>query len=804
MKMIVSAFKRVNEPNNPYHRSVLKCLDRIKRGASKDIILNYRKTGDDKYKLQLPGYCFAGTFSKRSIDGLKSPSGLAILDFDEFKSSSEAVDFKDSVCDLEYVFSAFISPSGKGVKVLVKIPKCNDEEYRLYFESLKEYFNTPYWDDSGKDISRFCFESYDPDIYINQDSKVWTKKEEPEAEDIGVGHDKVIVPLRSENQIINRLQSWFSRKYSMDEGQRNDNVYKFAIALSDFGIPQYTAESHLLQYAQKGFSDEEIKKTIASAYRKGQTNFGSKFFEDEVVKNEIVKEVRAGKTNASIKKRLERKNIEVDDINQIVEDIKDNLEVNEFWYYDDKNKIRLSPHKYKFYLEQNNFIKYFPADSNTFTFIKKDQNLIEETNEQRIKDYVLEDLLNRKGIGYGPYDFMAGNPGYFNINYLSMLKSAEIKIKEDTKTECFLYFKNCAVRVTKDNIEEIDYLDLDGYVWKNQIIDRDFVRSDHHPSEYRSFIWLISGKDVEKYNSFKSVIGYLLHSYKTSSRNRAVILNDETISDNPNGGSGKGLFWNALAKMKKISMIDGKTFDFTKSFPYQTVSTDCQILVFDDVKKNFSFESLFSVITEGITLEYKGQDAIKIPVEKSPKILITTNYTIGGVGGSHERRKFEMEMSTYFNNNNTPEDEFGHMLFDDWKEDEWSRFDNYMINCLQGYLSTLLITHEFNNLETRKIIKNTNMEFYEWSKDSDFAKPNIRIYKGEAYRDFIDDYPDYAQGRFRLSQKSFRNYLNELADFKGYEFVEHRDHVGRYFEYLTTKDSASSSKDNNGFDDIPF
>ena len=158
---------------------------------------------------------------------------------------------------------------------------------------------------------------------------------------------------------------------------------------------------------------------------------------------------------------------------------------------------------------------------------------------------------------------------------------------------------------------------------------------------------MISGEDSERYNSFKSVIGYLLHSFKTSANNKAIIFNDEKISDNPNGGR-KGLFWNALAKMKRVASIDGKTFDFGKSFPYQTVSTDTQILVFDDVRKNFNFESLFSLITEGITLEYKGQDAIKLPVEHSPKLVITTNYTVGGVGGSHERRKFEVEMSGYF------------------------------------------------------------------------------------------------------------------------------------------------------------
>jgi hypothetical protein len=106
-----------------------------------------------------------------------------------------------------------------------------------------------------------------------------------------------------------------------------------------------------------------------------------------------------------------------------------------------------------------------------------------------------------------------------------------------------------------------------------------------------AFIWFISGQEVERYDTMKSVIGYMLHSYKTSANNKAIILNDETISDNPNGGSGKGILINAIGYMKKVSTIDGKTFDFNKSFPYQTVSSDCQVLAFDDVRKNFDFES---------------------------------------------------------------------------------------------------------------------------------------------------------------------------------------------------------------------
>lgn len=776
MNIKISAFKKLSDVNNPYNRDVFKCLDRIKNGASKEKIEELRYSGNKEIKNTLPCYTFSGIFSNRSKIGLKQHSGLIILDFDHVGNIDDAIIFRDSISDSEFVFSAFISPSGDGVKVLVKIPPI-ESDHELYYNAIHKHFDSPYLDESGKDVSRLCFESYDPDIYINPESDIWLEKEEQEAENIGIDVQSVAIPLTSDHEIIKRLQSWFDKKYGANKGSRNANLFKFAMSLHDFGINQATTENHLLQYSQKDFNENEIRRLIKSAYTREPQNFGSKAFEDNNLKTEIEKKIRSGQKLSKIKKTFK-----VDNIDEVVEQIKDELEVNEFWYYDENNKIKLSPHKYKFWLEQNNFLKFFPTDSQTFTFIKKEQNLIEETNEKRIKDYVLDHLLNQNDIGYKPYDFMAGNPSYFNINYLSMLKSEDVKLKEDTKNECYLYYRNCAVQITNDGLKEIDYLDLDGYVWKNQIIDRDFVNYDHHKSEFRKFIWLISGQDIAKYNSFKSIIGYLLHSYKTSSKNKAIILNDETISDNPNGGSGKGLLWNALSKMKKVSMIDGKTFEFTKSFPYQTVSTDCQILVFDDVKKNFSFESLFSVITEGITLEYKGQDAIKIPVEHSPKILITTNYTIGGVGGSFERRKMEVELSDYFNSKHSPEDEFKHMLFDDWNDEEWKMFDNYMINCLQEYLTNGLLSHDFNNLETRKFIKTTNMEFYEWSKDGNI-RHNARIYKGALYSEFITEYPDYGNGKYKLSQKRFRTYLEEYGNFYELKYFEGKDHEGRWCEF---------------------
>jgi hypothetical protein len=49
--------------------------------------------------------------------------------------------------------------------------------------------------------------------------------------------------------------------------------------------------------------------------------------------------------------------------------------------------------------------------------------------------------------------------------------------------------------------------------------------------------------------------------------------------------------------------IDGKGFSFQKAFTYQRVSADTQIMTFQDIEKNFNFEKLFSVVTDGITVE---------------------------------------------------------------------------------------------------------------------------------------------------------------------------------------------------------
>lgn len=777
----ISIFKDAKSPNNPYQKSIGYFLNRIKNGSqATENILKFRETGDKKYKMKLPGACISGKFAHRSTVSLIEYSQFACLDFDKFGSVTDAELIKENIAKDPCCFAAFISPSGKGVKAIIRT-KADATKYESYYRAICKKYSDIHLDSKTKDISRLCFESYDPQIYINENAQEWGTVVEEEYNTMGYAQNTVSIPLKSDTLIIEKLQTWFDRKYTMAEGERNSNLYVFASALNQFGINQFTAESYLNKYAQPGFTSKEIEQSVKSAYSRYSNDFNTRCFEDIQTKHRIEKYVNSGKKIDEIKSELESQNNPIaqnkDAFEKIVTRLKNDDDSEVFWRFNERGKIELIPHKYERYLRENNFFKFYPeATSDTFIFVKKDSNLIDLTNKDKMKDFVLNDLINRENLGFAPYDFMASNPKFFKNDFLNMLSSVDIEIKKDTDKTCFLYYKNCVVEVGIDYSKVIDYIDIDKYVWSSNVIDREYIEFDHHNSEFRSFIWFISGEDRHSYNCFKSAIGYLLHSFKTSANNKAIILNDEMISENPNGRSGKGLFFNGIKQLKKLVSINGKNFDLNAQFAFQTVSTDTQVLVFDDVKRNFDFEGLFSVITEGLTIEYKGQGAIKLPVEKSPKIVITTNYTIKGEGGSFDARKHELELSSYFNSNYSPLDKFGHMLFDEWTSDEWSRFDNFMIQCIQYYMQNGLQKQKHKNLEMRKLINDISSEFFAWCEDGNLTL-NYRWTNAEIFTKFTDENIDFK----KMSHRALKKWIHSYCEYKSLIYSDGTFNNQRYF-----------------------
>ena len=75
-------------------------------------------------------------------------------------------------------------------------------------------------------------------------------------------------------------------------------------------------------------------------------------------------------------------------------------------------------------------------------------------------------------------------------------------------------YRNCAVKVTADNINIINYISLDGYVWKDRVIDRDFRITSDFDNDFKTFLFNISGKNEKNKKAFETTLGYLMSSYK--------------------------------------------------------------------------------------------------------------------------------------------------------------------------------------------------------------------------------------------------------------------------------------------------
>ena len=266
-----------------------------------------------------------------------------------------------------------------------------------------------------------------------------------------------------------------------------------------------------------------------------------------------------------------------------------------------------------------------------------------------------------------------------------------------------------------------DYKDNTGRVWESQVIEKNFQLLDRSDSnnhcDFEKFLMNVGRGDNNRFRALRSAIGYLLHGFKDSSNSKVIVLCDERISDYPDGRTGKSLFGKSLSKLKKATRIDGKNFSFESRFTFQQVQIDTKILEFNDIPRDFDFEKLFSIVTDDMTVENKGMKPFIIPFDRSAKMLVSTNYTIKGNGSSFTDRMFELEFSDFYNDKHKPLDDFNIRFFDEWDDQEWNRFYNFMLECVQIYLKEGLLTQTPINLIKRKVIDETNKEFVEYMEN---------------------------------------------------------------------------------------
>lgn len=138
------------------------------------------KKAADFLKKNLDYVTFSGTFNPiRMAGNLQNHSGLIVVDFDHIADVAMLrIQFQAD----PYVAACFVSPSGKGLKCVVKC-KVDAKSHKAVFADLAAYFNNVYRlskeeqvDVSGSDPSRACFLSWDPQAWLNPEPKTYAIK----------------------------------------------------------------------------------------------------------------------------------------------------------------------------------------------------------------------------------------------------------------------------------------------------------------------------------------------------------------------------------------------------------------------------------------------------------------------------------------------------------------------------------------------------------------------------------------------------------------------------------------------------
>jgi hypothetical protein len=282
---MVTIFKNFNEIIE--HKTIPEILQEIKTGKFRHAIVYLRKSlsenkmeAYEKAKKSLPAFTPSGKFiDGRKVDLLVEYSNYIILDIDKL-SAADLQNAAHLANQSEFTYASFISPSGNGLKILVKIdtPKTEHKKTFLLVQGYYENLLKLEIDKSGKDITRLCFYSSDENLYLNENAKTFIKLSAvemifPTTSSPVIETNVLDKQLKIENGkptmenyevIYNHCIKFTEKKVQYVNGSRNVFVHQLACNMNRKAVPMATA----LGFIQTDFNydDKEVQQAVNSAY----------------------------------------------------------------------------------------------------------------------------------------------------------------------------------------------------------------------------------------------------------------------------------------------------------------------------------------------------------------------------------------------------------------------------------------------------------------------------------------------------------------------------------------------------------
>ena len=271
---MVTIFKNFNEVVE--HKTISTILEEIKTGKYRPGIIYLRKSlaenkteAYNKAKKSLPAFTPSGKFvGGRKLEFLTEYSKFIILDIDKL-NTADLQKSKSIAAQSEFTYACFISPSGNGLKVLVKIdtPKTEHKETFLKVQAYYENILKLEIDKSGKDLTRLCFYSWDENLYLNENASVFASetKQPCQTELVSVSptHNSQFITHNSD-AIYNHCVNFTEKKVQFVNGSRNVFVHQLACNLNRKGVALNDALGYIL--TDFGYDEKEVTQAVNSAY----------------------------------------------------------------------------------------------------------------------------------------------------------------------------------------------------------------------------------------------------------------------------------------------------------------------------------------------------------------------------------------------------------------------------------------------------------------------------------------------------------------------------------------------------------
>jgi len=298
------------------------------------------------------------------------------------------------------------------------------------------------------------------------------------------------------------------------------------------------------------------------------------------------------------------------------------------------------------------------------------------------------------------------------------------------------------------------------------------------------------------------VLGYHCAQYKDPGKPWLTFLQDSRIGEigTASGRSGKSVLSKAPTYVRASFYKGGRMLNDKNQYQffYDGLTEFHDYIEIDDLHEFADFGFFYTQVTGKREVNPKNYTAFVLDYEDSGKMLISSNYQLQNVDSSTIGRLLNAQVSDYYHEKTkyndyketrSPLTKYGRRMYDDFTDEEWVKFYNFIAYCIQLQMRFHKIQPPMGNIEKQQLRRamaqglGKDEEFFRWANDYFINKPagynsefsvedygyfNTLIFKEKPFDAFLEKLTqkqrhDYKPGKFK-------KHLEAWCEYHGYEF----------------------------------